>query len=350
MKKMYLLNPSKPSEQLKNMIKAAVSDYNAIEIKETANLPDLRESKLIFAVQLNNAGYCPKMDELIYYLWQQGPHALDSSEGCVLIHCESELFTKTYAQNLVLHANMLGCRFMGRPVVEAAANLANLLTAQKKIQKPLEEVLEILSLDLIRRLSADNPKLIENPKLTVLHAGNHRTSNTLMLWEMVKRHLPPSIDISTIHVENGTVKDCIGCSYRTCKHFAENSRCFYGGIMVEEIYPAVLQSDAIVWICPNYNDALSANLSAVINRLTALFRKNKFYDKSFFSIIVSGNSGSDAVAKQLISALNMNKTFRLPPFFALTAVANDKGTILNVPGIEEKARHFAENIKNNIKK
>lgn len=95
---------------------------------------------------------------------------------------------------------------------------------------------------------------------------------------------------------------------------------------------------------------ISANLVAVINRLTALFRKSKFYDKTLFSIIVSGHSGSDALARQLISALNINKTFRLPPYFALMATANDKGAIEKVPGIMDKARTFAENIKYNIVK
>ena len=41
--------------------------------------------------------------------------------------------------------------------------------------------------------------------------------------------------------------------------------------MQEEVYPAVREADALVLLCPNYNDALSANLTAFINRLTALF-------------------------------------------------------------------------------
>lgn len=33
--------------------------------------------------------------------------------------------------------------------------------------------------------------------------------------------------------------------------------------MVEDVYPAVREADAIVMLCPNYNDALSANLTGV---------------------------------------------------------------------------------------
>ena len=54
-------------------------------------------------------------------------------------------------------------------------------------------------------------------------------------------------------------------------------------------------------LCPNYNDALSANLTAFVNRLTALFRQTRFYDKALFAIVVSGYSGGDILARQLIS-------------------------------------------------
>jgi len=119
--------------------------------------------------------------------------------------------------------------------------------------------------------------------------------------------------------------------------------------MVKDILPAIEKADAVVWICPNYNDAISANLMAVINRLTALYRKISFYNKSLFSVIVSGNSGSDSVAKQLIGALSINKGFRLPPYFSIMAIANDTGQIKKVHNIKEYAKNFAQNIMNETK-
>ena len=115
--------------------------------------------------------------------------------------------------------------------------------------------------------------------------------------------------------------------------------------MVEEIYPAILDCDILMMLCPNYNDSISANMSAVINRLTALYRKTKFYDKYIYSIIVSGFSGGDIIAQQLISALNINKTFMLPPDFALMETANNPGDVEKIENIKEKAKEFAENIK-----
>ena len=49
--------------------------------------------------------------------------------------------------------------------------------------------------------------------------------------------------------------------------------------------------------------------------------------KSLFGVVVSGYSGGDIVAEQLISGLNMNKTFALPGKFAILETANDPGEI-----------------------
>ena len=114
--------------------------------------------------------------------------------------------------------------------------------------------------------------------------------------------------------------------------------------MVEKVYPAIIKSDVVVLVCPNYNDSVSANIMAFINRLTAVFRTNDFSSKKVFAIVVSGYSGGDLVAQQIISAMNMNKNFILPGNFALIETANDPGTIMEAEDIEGKARRFAMNI------
>ena len=95
-------------------------------------------------------------------------------------------------------------------------------------------------------------------------------------------------------------------------------------------------------LCPNYNDALSANLTAAINRLTALYRTTSFADKAVFAIVVSGYSGGDIVACQAAGAMNMNKGFWLPANFCLLETANDKGEALAL--IQDRADRFAENM------
>jgi len=347
MKELYLIMPEKPSDVLQKMINAVTEGWHTITIENEYNIPDLKNKKIVFAVELNDAGINLGLDKILTKIYDRGKDCLYGSVGSILIHSNTELYTKTAAQNLIFLTNQLGLKFPGRPLVEATGSLRNFLTMQKVIKKPLIEVCIESCKELSLRLKNYDFLDHHNANILVLHASNRETSNTLALWDMVKKHLI-DFPINEIHIENGTVKDCIGCSYKICKHYGQQTSCFYGGIMVEEVYPTILDSDIIVWICPNYNDAISANLSAVINRLTALFRKTKFYDKSFYSIIVSGNSGSDSVAKQLISALNINKTFRLPPYFALMATANDKGDIFKLPDIEKKVEEFATNMINYI--
>ena len=59
---------------------------------------------------------------------------------------------------------------------------------------------------------------------------------------------------------------------------------------------------------------------------------------------ISGYSGGDLLARQLISALNMNKSFYLPPRFSLLETANERGSLVKLPGIEAQAAAFARHI------
>ncbi len=349
MKEYYLIIPEPPSPLLKKMIEVTLEDIDYKVIKDEKNLPDLKNRKIIFAVELPITGVSNKLNDIFKTLFSRGNDSLLDSDGIVLVHSNFQLFTKTAAQSIIFNSNLLGCRFMGRPIVETTGNLNNLIPLEKIYNLPVHEIALYLCMDLGKRFIYDNISKVENPKILVLHSSSRNTSNTLTLWDMVKNNLK-GYDIAEININNGTIIDCKGCPYKTCKHYSQQTKCFYGGIIVEEVYPAILKSDAVIFICPNYNDMITANLVALINRLTALFRKTKFYDKTLFSIIVSGHSGGDALAKQLISSLNINKTFRLPPYFPLMAVANDKGAIKKVPNIEKEAKNFAENILKQIKK
>ncbi len=112
---------------------------------------------------------------------------------------------------------------------------------------------------------------------------------------------------------------------------------------------AIEEADCVIWLCPNYNDSFAANLTATINRLTVLYHKQSFHKKCMYGVVVSGNSGSDSVGKQLIGALNLNKGFRLPPYAVFAETANDPGSILKVKDIEKKASLYAEYFKKEFK-
>lgn len=277
----------------------------------------------------------------------KAPGVLSGSVAGLIIDARSELYTKSTARQLAEAANRAGCAFVGRPLVEATASLDNYIVQAANMKTDRLGAYKNSARILAEQVADFAWERKECPHLLVLHASNHRTSNTMAIWNRVREELS-GIEIRELNLRNGTLEDCSGCPYQMCLHFGERGQCFYGGAMVEAVYPAVRWADAILLLCPNYNDALSANMTAFINRLTALFRTTRFYDKAMFAIIVSGYSGSDILAGQLITALNMNKTFYLPGNFCMTETGNAPGSALKAPGIDARITEFAENIRRTL--
>ena len=98
----------------------------------------------------------------------------------------------------------------------------------------------------------------------------------------------------------------------------------------------------MLFLCPNYNDAVGANITALFNRLTSLLLQSDLYDKYLFGIVVSGYSGSDLVAKQLLGTMCLNKTAMLPPRFCMLQTANDLTAVKSIPGIEKQLDDYAD--------
>lgn len=345
MRNTYVIISEQPSSLLLEMINTLLGKNKAIFINNEMQLPNLKNSYIVFACELNMAGICETCMRIMSAIRKGNNRSLENSRGVVLVHSQGELHTKTFTQWIILNANMEGCFFPGHPVVEATGSLNNYLTWQKSIYMPLKNICLTMCTRLRKTLYSDETICFKHPpKILALHSSERKTSNTLLLWNLVKENLS-GCSVQEIHVGNGSIKDCTGCPYTTCIHYSRQSSCFYGGVIVDSIYPAIESADAIVWICPNYNDAISANLTAVINRLTALYRKISFNKKATFAIIVSGNSGGDSVACQLLGGLVINKGFCMPPNFALYATANDPFSVLKIPGIKDQAAEFAASIE-----
>ena len=350
---------------------SAAGKENVTFIRGTENIPaSLCDRRILFAVSLPADGICEDLFRLLRLL-RTSDSLLEGATGALLVDGGGALYTKSTAAQLVFAANRAGCAFIGRPLVEATGDLSNFHVIADNLGTDLENAYLESVHDLVTRLLAPAPfphkgcacpaashtsrsPLQRNvrtgntaglrPKLLALHASSHETSNTLALWHAVRDRLD-GIDTHEISLRNGTLSDCSGCSFELCLHYGEQDSCFYGGVMVEEVYPALREADAILMVCPNYNDAIGANLTAFINRLTAMYRAHPFTGKALFAIVVSGYSGSDMLATQLIAALNMNKSFYLPPRFCLTATAHAPGSAMQIPGIHAQLDAFADSIR-----
>ncbi len=310
---------------------------------DQGEIPSLRGRRVLFALSLGQYGLDAQICRLIVHL-RQHPGAMEGSCGALLIDGDGELYTKQLAHMLALCANGAGCFFPGKPLVEGTGSLNNLRVQARRAGVDTLTAYRESARRLVERLLAFHPPRHASPRLLLLHASEHPTSNTLDLAEAVAAGLAGRCSIREISLRNGTVFDCRGCSYKTCAHFARSNACFYGGPIVDSVFPALLESDGLLLLCPNYNDALSANITAFINRLTALLVNNSLYDKYLYAIVVSGYSGGDLVAQQVLGALCLNKTFMLPPRFCLLETANDPGDALASPGIQVRTAAFGANM------
>lgn len=328
------------TKRLRALLEEVLGDYEVETIQTVDAFGPLKNRRIIFAIPLGISGvnleYCHFLKKM-----RTDTSMLEGSVGGIIIDGESELYTKSVARGLMFTANQAGCSFPGRAMVEGTKDLLNYNIQAMNLETDNLTAYHISAAEMVKRVMAYQPLPKKRGNILVLHASNYSTSNTAGLWNMIREQLR-NCDITELSLRNGTIQDCSGCPYRMCMHFSEKASCYYGGVITKEVYPAILACDALVILAPNYNDAVSANITAFINRLTALFRKTQFYNKHLYAIVVSGYSGGDIVAEQLISALSMNKTFRLPPRYAMVETANDPASILRVEGIEERAIAFAQ--------
>lgn len=349
------------SERLEGILRVALIGKDIRYVDSLAEFKALAsvgtKAAFLFAASLPENGFSVRWMELVSAILAD-PNALEGCSGGVIVDGKGELFTKDFARHLIFAANMAGCAFPGRPLVEATGDLYNFntvsrvkgvdhLTAYGDAVRNLVERLDAFDKEAAREPVSEpehgaQAESEHVPRILAIHAGNRSTSNSLLLWGMLKIELAGKAKTSEISIRNGDLVDCRGCGFEKCKHFGENGECFYGGVMTDQVYPSLLACDSLVLVCPNYNDAVGANMSAMFNRLTALFYNNDFSNKKIYALIVSGYSGSDILAQQIIGAMCCNKGFMLPPRFAMLETANDPRSILERPGINQRVVDMAD--------
>ncbi len=337
------------SARLRETLDYALAGVRYARVEGTLALPRLAGNRVLFALGLSEHGLDADVISLIASL-RQHPAAMEGATGAILLDGAGELYTKQTADMLALAANLAGCRFPGKPLVEATGSLDNWNVQSLRRGVSLAGAYRQAARELVQRLLSFSPEKKERPKVLLLHASDRATSNTLQIGTRIAETIAPACDIREISLQNGAIYDCRGCSYKTCAHFARQNSCFYGGVITNDVYPAINECDALLLLCPNYNDSVSANILAFINRLTSMLVYNSLYDKQLYAVIVSGYSGSDIIAQQVLGALCLNKTFSLPPRFCLMQAANNPGEAMQAEGIGERIEQFATQILQTCRK
>ena len=151
-------------------------------------LEGLQGKKLLLAVALDRGG-CNLACYRMLSVLRQSRGLLAGCTAALVVTALGEMYTKDVARDVVLAANLAGCAFLGRPLVEATGSLRN-FQVQAQIHGTDEETAFRMAIaELAGRLIrwAGPPPV---RRILALHASVRSTSNTLALWELVKAGLP----------------------------------------------------------------------------------------------------------------------------------------------------------------
>lgn len=327
------------SERMERLLRCALEGRDVVWLSPDHLTNGLQDARILFAVCVDACGVDVEFVRLLRIL--RGGVNLKGCVAGIVVDGADELYTKSAAQELALAANMVGCAFPGKPLVEGTGSLYNQHILARRMELSWEETYFTRGRELVKRLMQFEAPRFENPKVLMIHASDNQRSNTVWLGRQLLQRLPENFSTREISLQNGTIHDCRGCSYAACLHFSQSDTCFYGGAISQEVLPAIRECDAMLFLCPNYNDAVSANLMALFNRMTNLLVQQELLDKYLFGVVVSGYSGSDLVARQLLGALCFNKTVMLPPQFCMLETAHDPGSAQHLPQVEQRLDDFA---------
>ncbi|MCI6060811.1 MAG: NAD(P)H-dependent oxidoreductase [Dorea sp.] len=317
-------------------------------VEELFSLQEKEKRAVIFLIYMDNTGINLELDAVLKKIVSV-PKCLEGLSAGIITVGDGELYTKEAARKTAFVLNRAGCIIHGKAFTEVTGSMRNMKNQAAYRKVSLEEAF----LECAKETIAEAAKVPEHTadrkirRLTCIHSSIEVKSNTYAYWKLVREQLvrqKSDIEISEINLYGEEIRDCRGCSFQICQSLGEQRRCVFGGIMTEKIYPAIEQSDAVVLLCPNYNDAIGSNLCACINRLTALYRSMDFSGKYLYVIVVSGYSGGEIVAEQAIDAMVLNKGFTLPKYAVDIQMANLPGEILEEEGISDCAFSFAKRI------
>lgn len=337
------------SERMDRLLRCALENREVQFVTSDRLAGGMEDVRLLFAVAIDAFGVDADFVRLLRILRGSGMCLRGCAAG-IVVDGADELYTKSAAQELALAANMAGCTFPGKPLVEGTGSLYNQHILARRMELSWEETYFMRARELVGRLLDFEAPKFANPKILMLHASDNLRSNTVWLGRQLLQRLPANFSTREISLQNGTIHDCRGCSYAACLHFSQNDTCFYGGAISLEVLPAIRECDAMLVLCPNYNDAVSANLMALFNRMTNLLVQQELLDKYLFGVVVSGYSGSDLVARQLLGALCFNKTVMLPERFCMMETAHDPGSAQHLDGVERRLDEFAAHITETLQK
>ena len=158
-------------------------DFALAEVAvEPAGLPELEAMALqgrrvLIALTTGEGGMSLEAFRLLQSL-RTHPDCLRGATGALIVDGAGELYTKQAAQAVALAANLAGCLFPGKPLVEGTGSLYNQHILAGQLGLPWEETYFTRARDLAGRLARFQAPRFPRPRVLMLHASDNRRSNT----------------------------------------------------------------------------------------------------------------------------------------------------------------------------
>ena len=141
-------------ERLTRLLQTALEGTASQPISIDALGQGLHDAAIIFAVGVDALGVSDEFLRRLRLL-RQNNGCLRGSIAGIVVDGESELYSKSAAQELALAANMAGCTFLGKSLVEGTGSLYNQHILAQRMNRSWEETYFLRAKELVQRLERD---------------------------------------------------------------------------------------------------------------------------------------------------------------------------------------------------
>ena len=149
-----LLPGGAASPRCAGVLEAALAGRRA-EVLTRLEAP-LHGRRLLFVLSLDEGGVNHSVSDLLAAL-RTHPGCLEGCVGGVLTDAPGDLYTKAAGRELALAANLAGCAFVGRPLVEGTGSLRNFTVQARNAGCSLDAAYRLAAADLGSRVLAFSP-------------------------------------------------------------------------------------------------------------------------------------------------------------------------------------------------
>ena len=158
--------------RLSGVLRSALFGKAVRTVRTAQELTGLQGRRLLFAIPLGETGINLEYMKMLARIRQE-PDLLEGCTAGLIVDAASPLYTKSTAAELTLAANLAGCAFVGRPLVEATLSMTNFDIQAKNLGTDRMGAYKAAARELADRVENEIFSMKEKPELLVLHASSH---------------------------------------------------------------------------------------------------------------------------------------------------------------------------------